>query len=147
MPELSNQNRVANFNPTQIDTNSIKFKDKKREKNRVKKLKDLRNRQEARANRLKPVKVIKKSDPWSAKKRKAAIDKGFDVKSSVDAESDDEDDWNDDWEEFSKEKKLRKRLKKGKISKKHYNKEMDNISAIDEFKQFTASVLHPNSNE
>ena len=90
MPELSDQNRVINFKQMDIDINDIPFADKKRERNRKKKLRQIRAKHEERANRLKPVKVIKKSDPWSAKKRRSALEKGFDVKVSVDSKSDDE---------------------------------------------------------
>jgi len=140
MPELTNPNRSIHFHVTAVDTNSIRYKDKKREAARQKKLKQLRAKQEERANRLKPVKIIKKTDAWSAKRRRTALDKGFDVRPSIDAGSDDEEDWNDDWKEFAAEKKLQKRLRKGKISQRHYQKEMQNLDALSEMKKLTAGI-------
>ena len=140
MPELGNPNRTINFQPAPIDPNSIRFKDKKRENIRQKQLKQLRARQEERANRLKPVKVIKKTDAWSAKKRRVALKEGFDVKSAVDAPSDEEVDWDDDWQAMETEKKLKKRFRKGKISQRVFDKQMDNLDAITELKQLTASM-------
>lgn len=140
MPELTNPNRSAHFQGSSVDPNTIRYKDKKREAARQKKLKQLHAKQEERANRLKPVKVIKKSDAWSAKRRRDALDKGFDVRPSLDAGSDDEEDWNDDWKEFAAEKKLKKRLRKGKISQRHYQKEMQTLDAMSEMKKLTAGI-------
>jgi len=60
------------------------------------------------------------------------------LKKSVDAEQEEE--WNDDWEQFREEQKLNKRRRKGKLSKREYDREIENIRAIDEFKEMASAI-------
>ena len=72
------------------------------------------------------------------RKRRKAIDDGFEVKKSVDAEQEEE--WNDDWEQFREEQKLKKRKRKGKLSKRDYDKEIETLRVIDEFKEMASTI-------
>jgi len=140
MPELSDPNTTINFVYANVDIEKVPYKDKKREQTRKKKLKEWK-RKVAEREKLasKPIKVIKKSDPWSRKKVASALKKGFEVRSSLDEEPNSDDDR--EWAQFIQEKKLKKKVKKGKLSRRQCDKELDALAALDDLHQFTSSVF------
>lgn len=128
-----------NFNQSNVNIDEIPYKDKQREKSRLKKAAELKQKQQQRENRVKPVKVIKKSEAWSSKKRVKAVRSGFEVLSSKDADEN-TNDWEDDWKELLNEKKLRKKLRKKQITAKEYMERVHDTDELSDLKQLAAEL-------
>ncbi|XP_069789595.1 ATP-dependent RNA helicase DDX55 isoform X3 [Narcine bancroftii] len=113
MPELRGKH-FSGFIPENIDTDSIRYKDKNREKQRKKLLAEKQQQHETKKKFL-------KNKPWSKqktkreKKRKRAIKrKGSDL----------EDEGDEDIDELLNDTRLLKKLKKGKISEEEFEKQL-----------------------
>ncbi|XP_039627947.1 ATP-dependent RNA helicase DDX55 [Polypterus senegalus] len=120
MPELKGK-KLPDFIPEAIDTNSIQYKDKNREKQRQKMLVEIQDRE-------KPTVVKKnflKNKAWSKQKLKKDKKKRNAEKRKRQAGSDmEEDDDDDDMEELRSDTRLLKKLKKGKISEEDFERQV-----------------------
>ncbi|XP_053136067.1 ATP-dependent RNA helicase DDX55 [Hemicordylus capensis] len=117
MPELKGKS-FSDFTPTEIDTDSIAFKDKNREKQRQRFLEQQRKaRQEQPGGR--PPFIRNKA--WSKQKAKKEKKKKVTAKRKREEGSDVED---EDMEELLNDTRLLKRLKKGKISEDDFEKQL-----------------------
>ncbi|XP_050779474.1 ATP-dependent RNA helicase DDX55 isoform X2 [Gopherus flavomarginatus] len=116
MPELKGK-CFSDFVPVTIDTDSIPFKDKNREKQRQKLLEQQRkDRQENEGKR----KFIR-NKAWSKQKAKKEKKKKMTTKRRREEGSDIED---EEMEELLNDTRLLKRLKKGKISEEEFEKRL-----------------------
>ncbi|XP_044845490.1 ATP-dependent RNA helicase DDX55 isoform X1 [Mauremys mutica] len=116
MPELKGK-CFSDFVPVSIDTDSIPFKDKNREKQRQKLLEQQRkDRQENEGKR----KFIR-NKAWSKQKAKKEKKKKMTTKRRREEGSDIED---EEMEELLNDTRLLKRLKKGKISEEEFEKRL-----------------------
>ncbi|KAM9118809.1 ATP-dependent RNA helicase DDX55 isoform 3-T3 [Pangshura tecta] len=116
MPELKGK-CFSDFVPVSIDTDSIPFKDKNREKQRQKLLEQQRkDRQENEGKR----KFIR-NKAWSKQKAKKERKKKMTTKRRREEGSDIED---EEMEELLNDTRLLKRLKKGKISEEEFEKRL-----------------------
>ncbi|XP_074916065.1 ATP-dependent RNA helicase DDX55 isoform X2 [Chelonoidis abingdonii] len=116
MPELKGK-CFSDFVPVSIDTDSIPFKDKNREKQRQKLLEQQRkDRQENEGKR----KFIR-NKAWSKQKAKKEKKKKMTTKRKREEGSDIED---EEMEELLNDTRLLKRLKKGKISEEEFEKRL-----------------------
>ncbi|XP_078277226.1 ATP-dependent RNA helicase DDX55 isoform X2 [Rhinoraja longicauda] len=111
MPEMRGKD-FPGFAPEDIDTNSIRYKDKNREKQRQRLL---AQQKQEKQNETK--KKFVKNKPWS--KQKTKRDKKR-KRASKRKRSDDE----DDIDELLNDTRLLKKLKKGKISKEDFEKQL-----------------------
>ncbi|KAJ8393984.1 hypothetical protein AAFF_G00055170 [Aldrovandia affinis] len=114
MPELRGKN-FPNFTHETIDTDSIRYKDKNREKQRRKMLAELKER---------PAPVKKnfiKNKAWSKQKTKRDRRKRTAAKRKLDEGSDVDD---EDMKELLRDTRLLKKLKKGKISEEDFEKQL-----------------------
>ncbi|KAM4710505.1 ATP-dependent RNA helicase DDX55 [Discoglossus pictus] len=115
MPELRGKN-FSDFVPTLIDTDSIAYKDKNREKQRQKMLQERKEKIESEGRRH-----FAKNKAWSKqkarkeKKKKVALKRKNEEGSDVDDE---------DVKELLHDTRLLKRLKKGKITEEEFDKRL-----------------------
>ncbi|CAB1428579.1 unnamed protein product [Pleuronectes platessa] len=116
MPELRGKT-FPDFESTMVDTETIRYKDKNRQKERVKMLKD-------RIENPVPRKVFVKTTSWSKQKNKKDRKKKFTAKRKhkEDCEIDDE-----DMKELLSDTRLLKRLKKGQISEEDFEKQITTL--------------------
>ncbi|KAE8635042.1 hypothetical protein XENTR_v10002496 [Xenopus tropicalis] len=115
MPELRGKN-FSDFVSTTIDTDSIPYKDKNREKQRQKMLKERREKLESEGRRN-----FAKNKAWS--KQKARKDKKKKVAQKRKQEEGSDID-EDDVDELLHDTRLLKRLKKGKITEEEFEKQL-----------------------
>ncbi|XP_032899765.1 ATP-dependent RNA helicase DDX55 isoform X2 [Amblyraja radiata] len=111
MPEMRGKN-FPGFTPEDIDTNSIRYKDKNREKQRQRLL---AQQKQEKQNETK--KKFVKNKPWSKQKTKRNKKRKQASKRKL---SDDE----DDIDELLNDTRLLKKLKQGKISKEDFEKQL-----------------------
>uniref|UniRef100_A0A8C3YAI0 ATP-dependent RNA helicase n=1 Tax=Catharus ustulatus TaxID=91951 RepID=A0A8C3YAI0_CATUS len=116
MPELRGKS-FPDFTPVTVNTDSISFKDKNREKQRQKKLEEQRKEREENQGKKKFV----KNKAWSKQKAKREKKKKVTAKRKREEGSDIED---EDMEELLNDTRLLKRLKKGKISEEEFEKKL-----------------------
>nr|XP_009664927.1 PREDICTED: ATP-dependent RNA helicase DDX55 isoform X2 [Struthio camelus australis] len=116
MPELRGK-CFSDFIPVTINTDSIPFKDKNREKQRQKQLEQQRKERQENGERKKFI----KNKAWSKQKAKREKKKKITAKRKREEGSDIED---EDMEELLNDTRLLKRLKKGKISEEEFEKRL-----------------------
>nr|XP_026651939.1 ATP-dependent RNA helicase DDX55 isoform X1 [Zonotrichia albicollis] len=116
MPELRGK-CFPDFTPVTVNTDSISFKDKNREKQRQKKLEELKKEREENQGKKKFV----KNKAWSKQKAKREKKKKVTAKRRREEGSDIED---EDMEELLNDTRLLKRLKRGKISEEEFEKKL-----------------------
>ncbi|XP_036027831.1 ATP-dependent RNA helicase DDX55 [Onychomys torridus] len=114
MPELRGR-QFPDFVPTDIDTNTIPFKDKIREKQRQKLLEQKRKERTENEGRRKFI----KNKAWSKQKAKKERKKKKNAKRKKDEGSDIDD---EDMEELLNDTRLLKKFKKGKITEEEFEK-------------------------
>lgn len=112
MPELRGK-QFPDFVPVDIDTDTIPFKDKIREKQRQKLLEQKRKERTENEGRRKFI----KNKAWSKQKAKKERKKKMNAKRKKDEGSDDE-----DMEELLNDTRLLKKFKKGKITEEEFEK-------------------------
>uniref|UniRef100_A0A671PAL8 ATP-dependent RNA helicase n=1 Tax=Sinocyclocheilus anshuiensis TaxID=1608454 RepID=A0A671PAL8_9TELE len=119
MPELRGKT-FPDFKQEAIDTDTIRFKDKNREKQRQKRLAELKEKEM-------PLKRnFIKNKAWSKQKNKKDKKKKKAAKRKLDEESDvDEEDLN----ELLNDTRLLKKLKKGKISEEDFDKHLSSAGS------------------
>uniref|UniRef100_A0A8C1VEC3 ATP-dependent RNA helicase n=1 Tax=Cyprinus carpio TaxID=7962 RepID=A0A8C1VEC3_CYPCA len=119
MPELRGKT-FPDFKQEAIDTDSIRFKDKNREKQRQKRLAELKEREMPfRKNFIKNKAWSKQKNKKDKKKKKAA-------KRKLDEEPDVDD---EDVNELLNDTRLLKKLKQGKISEEDFDKHMSSAGS------------------
>ncbi|KAM6901759.1 ATP-dependent RNA helicase DDX55 [Lycodopsis pacificus] len=116
MPELKEKN-FPGFTRTAVDTDTIRYKDKNREKQRQKMLIEL---MEKRVTPM-PKKNYIKNKPWSKQKTKNERRKKRSAKRKLEEGSDVED---EDMKELLKDTRILKRLKKGQITEEDFEKQI-----------------------
>ncbi|XP_052611412.1 ATP-dependent RNA helicase DDX55 isoform X2 [Peromyscus californicus insignis] len=114
MPELRGK-QFPDFVPTDIDTDTIPFKDKIREKQRQKLLEQKRKERTENEGRRKFI----KNKAWSKQKAKKERKKKMNAKRKKDEGSDIDD---EDMEELLNDTRLLKKFKKGKITEEEFEK-------------------------
>ncbi|XP_040203209.1 ATP-dependent RNA helicase DDX55 [Rana temporaria] len=116
MPELRGKN-FSDFVPSPINTDSIPYRDKNREKQRQKMLQERKEKQEVDGGR----RNYAKNKAWSKqktrkeKRKKSAIKRKHKEGSDIDDE---------DVDELLRDTRLLKKLKKGKITKEEFEKQL-----------------------
>uniref|UniRef100_A0A8C1BU35 ATP-dependent RNA helicase n=1 Tax=Cyprinus carpio carpio TaxID=630221 RepID=A0A8C1BU35_CYPCA len=119
MPELRGKT-FPDFKQEAINTDSIRFKDKNREKQRQKWLADLKEKET-------PLKKnFIKNKAWSKQKNKKERKKKKASKRKLDEESDVD---NEDLNELLNDTRLLKKLKKGKISEEDFDKHLSSAGS------------------
>nr|XP_056715414.1 ATP-dependent RNA helicase DDX55 [Euleptes europaea] len=116
MPELKGKT-FLDFEPVDINTDSIAFKDKTREKQRQKLLAQPREERQEQGGRRKGT----RNQAWSKQKAKKEKKRKLTAKRQREEGSDVDD---KDMEELLKDTRLLKRLKKGKISEEEFEKKL-----------------------
>ncbi|XP_076208628.1 ATP-dependent RNA helicase DDX55 isoform X2 [Aptenodytes patagonicus] len=116
MPELRGK-CFPDFTPVTVNTDSISFKDKNREKQRQKQLEQQRKERQENGGKKKFI----KNKAWSKQKAKREKKKKVTAKRRREEGSDIED---EDMEELLNDTRLLKRLKKGKISEEEFEKRL-----------------------
>ncbi|XP_025914514.1 ATP-dependent RNA helicase DDX55 [Apteryx mantelli] len=116
MPELRGK-CFSDFVPVTVNTDSIPFKDKNREKQRQKQLEQQRKERQENGGKKKFI----KNKAWSKQKAKREKKKKVTAKRKREEGSDIED---EDMEELLNDTRLLKRLKKGKISEEEFEKRL-----------------------
>lgn len=116
MPELRGK-QFPDFVPVDIDTDTIPFKDKIREKQRQKLLEQKRKERTESEGRRKFI----KNKAWSKQKAKKERKKKMNAKRKKDEGSDIDD---EDMEELLNDTRLLKKFKKGKITEEEFEKEL-----------------------
>uniref|UniRef100_A0A8C0G327 ATP-dependent RNA helicase n=1 Tax=Bubo bubo TaxID=30461 RepID=A0A8C0G327_BUBBB len=116
MPELRGK-CFPDFTPVTVNTDSISFKDKNREKQRQKQLEQQRKERQENGGKKKFI----KNKAWSKQKAKRQKKKKITAKRKREEGSDIED---EDMEELLNDTRLLKRLKKGKISEEEFEKKL-----------------------
>lgn len=114
MPELKGK-QFPDFVPVDVNTDTIPFKDKVREKHRQKLLEQQRKEKTANEGRRK----FAKNKAWSKQKAKKERKKKLNEKRKRDEGSDIED---EDMEELLNDTRLLKKLKRGKITEDEFEK-------------------------
>lgn len=114
MPELRGK-QFPDFVPVDIDTDTIPFKDKIREKQRQKLLEQKRKERSENEGRKKFI----KNKAWSKQKAKKERKKKMNAKRKKDEGSDIDD---EDMEELLNDTRLLKKFKKGKITEEEFEK-------------------------
>ncbi|KAM4808738.1 ATP-dependent RNA helicase DDX55 [Rhinophrynus dorsalis] len=118
MPELRGKN-FSDFVTAAIDTDTIPYKDKNREKQRQKMLQERKQKQEIEGRRN-----FAKNKAWSKqkarkeKKKKVALKRKHEEGSDLDEE---------DVDELLRDTRLLKRLKKGKITEEEFEKQVTGV--------------------
>uniref|UniRef100_A0A8C3TGM0 ATP-dependent RNA helicase n=1 Tax=Chelydra serpentina TaxID=8475 RepID=A0A8C3TGM0_CHESE len=118
MPELKGK-YFSDFVPVSIDTDSIPFKDKNREKQRQKLLEQQRKERQENEGKRKFI----RNKAWSKQKAKKEKKKKMTTKRKREEGSDIED---EEMAELLNDTRLLKRLKKGKISEEEFEKRLMN---------------------
>ncbi|ROL46172.1 ATP-dependent RNA helicase DDX55 [Anabarilius grahami] len=121
MPELKGKT-FPNFKPETIDTDTIRFKDKNREKQRQKRLAE----QKEKVKEMPLRKNFIKNKAWSKQKIKKDRKKKKNAKRKMDEESDVD---NEDLNELLSDTRLLKKLKKGKISEEDFDKHLSSAGS------------------
>uniref|UniRef100_UPI00398ECF9C ATP-dependent RNA helicase DDX55 isoform X2 n=1 Tax=Pristiophorus japonicus TaxID=55135 RepID=UPI00398ECF9C len=116
MPELKGKS-FPGFIPEDIDTNSIRYRDKNREKQRQRMLAELQQERQQNEGKKKFV----KNKPWSKQKTKRDKRKKQAAKRKQDEGSDVGE---EDMDELLNDTRLLKKLKKGKISEEEFEKQL-----------------------
>uniref|UniRef100_A0ACB8G010 ATP-dependent RNA helicase ddx55 n=2 Tax=Sphaerodactylus townsendi TaxID=933632 RepID=A0ACB8G010_9SAUR len=116
MPELKGKT-FPDFEPVDINTDSIAFKDKNRERQRQKLLAQLREGKQEQERRRKGI----RNEAWSKQKAKKEKRRKLTAKRKREEGSDVDE---KDMEELLKDTRLLKRLKKGKISEEEFEKKL-----------------------
>ncbi|XP_061459439.1 ATP-dependent RNA helicase DDX55 isoform X2 [Rhineura floridana] len=116
MPELKGRS-FSEFTPVDINTDSIAFRDKSREKQRQKWLEQRKKELQEQEGQRK----FTRNKAWSKQKAKKEKKKKMTAKRKREEGSDVED---DDMEELLNDTRLLKRLKKGKISEEEFEKKL-----------------------
>ncbi|CAH7244335.1 ATP-dependent RNA helicase DDX55 [Phodopus roborovskii] len=116
MPELRGK-QFPDFVPTDIDTDTIPFKDKIREKQRQKLLEQKRKERTENEGRRKFI----KNKAWSKQKAKKEKKKKMNAKRKRDEGSDIDD---EDMEELLNDTRLLKKFKKGRITEEEFEKRL-----------------------
>lgn len=114
MPELRGKT-FPDFVETTVDTNSIRYKDKNREKQRRKMLAEQKDKDSA------PKKHVTRTAAWSKQKNKKERRKKRVAKRKHNEDSDRDD---EDMKELLNDARLLKRLKKGKINEEDFEREV-----------------------
>jgi len=134
MPELK-AIKVEGFSPAEIDWDDYKFADKTREKERVRKLKEEKERRAVESKKPRTMRPAKPSTPWSAqlaqrekrdlrkqkKERKKEFIKNQERESAKRAAESKDDE--DEWDVLQREERLAKKVKKGKMNKREFEDE------------------------
>uniref|UniRef100_A0A3Q3K067 ATP-dependent RNA helicase n=1 Tax=Monopterus albus TaxID=43700 RepID=A0A3Q3K067_MONAL len=134
MPELKGK-RFPDFTETTVDTNTIRYKDKHREKQRQKMLAELKDKTSF------PKKNFIKNKAWSKQKNKKERKKKRAAKRKCDEGSDVDE---EDMKELLNDTRLLKKLKKGKISEEDFEKQ---ITSGQKSKPRTEGASHISSDE
>ncbi|XP_040843050.1 ATP-dependent RNA helicase DDX55 isoform X2 [Ochotona curzoniae] len=113
MPELRGK-QFPDFEPVDVDTDTIPFKDKIREKQRQKRLEQRKEKPESEGRRK-----FMKNKAWSKQKAKREKKKKMSEKRKRQEGSDIEE---EDMEELLNDTRLLKKLKKGKITEEEFEK-------------------------
>ncbi|KAF7641401.1 hypothetical protein LDENG_00282440 [Lucifuga dentata] len=116
MPELRGKS-FPDFIETSVDTETIRYKDKNRERQRQKTLAERRDEDEARPSR----KNFVKNKSWSKQKSKKERRKKMSAKRKQHEGSDIDD---EDMTELLKDTRLLKKLRKGQISEEDFEKQI-----------------------
>ncbi|KAJ8245048.1 hypothetical protein GJAV_G00276180 [Gymnothorax javanicus] len=116
MPELRGRT-FSDFVEETVDTNSIRFKDKNRERQRQKALAELKNKEGSATGK----KNFSKNKAWSKQKSKKDRRKKMATKRKLDEGSDVDE---DDVQELLNDTRLLKKLKRGKISEEDFEKQV-----------------------
>uniref|UniRef100_A0A673CR78 ATP-dependent RNA helicase n=1 Tax=Sphaeramia orbicularis TaxID=375764 RepID=A0A673CR78_9TELE len=120
MPELRGKT-LPDFIETNVDTNTIRYKDKNREKQRQKMLAEQKDK-----DQMYPVKKnFMKNQSWSKQKNKKERRKKRADKRKHNEESDADE---DDMKELRSDTRLLKKLKKGQISEEDFEKQITSLS-------------------
>ncbi|XP_078410728.1 ATP-dependent RNA helicase DDX55 [Cetorhinus maximus] len=119
MPELRGKS-FPGFIPENIDTNSIRYKDKNREKQRQKKLIE-QQQQQQEGHQKEGKRTFVKNKPWSKQKTKRDKRKKQTDKRKRDEGSDMEE---ENIDELLNDTRLLKKLKKGKINEEEFEKQL-----------------------
>ncbi|XP_038655398.1 ATP-dependent RNA helicase DDX55 [Scyliorhinus canicula] len=123
MPELRGKS-FPGFVPENIDTNSIRYKDKNREKQRKKMLAEQQERQQNEGKRK-----FVKNKPWSKQKTKRDKRKKQADKRRRDEGSDMEE---ENIDELLNDTRLLKKLKRGKINEEEFEKQLMGTSELED---------------
>lgn len=134
MPELKGK-KFPDFTETTVDTNTIRYKDKHREKQRQKMLAELKDKTSF------PKKNFIKNKAWSKQKNKKERRKKRAAKRKCDEGSDVDE---EDMKELLNDTRLLKKLKKGKISEEDFEKQ---ITSGQKSKPRTEGASHISSDE
>ncbi|XP_075966975.1 ATP-dependent RNA helicase DDX55 [Anarhichas minor] len=116
MPELKGK-KIPGFTRTTLDTDTIRYKDKNREKQRQKMLAELKEKVVTPL----PKRNYIKNKPWSKQKTKSERRKKRSAKRKLEEGSDVED---EDMKELLKDTRILKRLKKGQITEEDFEKQI-----------------------
>ncbi|XP_068191450.1 ATP-dependent RNA helicase DDX55 [Antennarius striatus] len=116
MPELRGKT-LPDFTETTVDTDTIRYKDKNREKQRQKMLTEMKDQEKPPI----PKKNFMKNEAWSKQKKRKERRKKRAAKRKHDEGSDVED---EDMKELLNDTRLLKKLKKGQISEEDFEKQV-----------------------
>ncbi|XP_074473153.1 ATP-dependent RNA helicase DDX55 [Sebastes fasciatus] len=115
MPELRGKRFLPGFTPTTVDTETIRYKDKNRQKQRKKMLAELKEQEPV------PRRSFIKNKAWSKQKTKKERKKKKTAKRKHDEGSDPDD---EDMKELLKDTRILKKLKKGQITEEDFEKQI-----------------------
>uniref|UniRef100_A0A3Q2DWN0 ATP-dependent RNA helicase n=1 Tax=Cyprinodon variegatus TaxID=28743 RepID=A0A3Q2DWN0_CYPVA len=118
MPELKGKS-FPEFAETTVDTETIRYKDKNREKQRRKRLAELKDKEKTEL----PKKSFVKNKAWSKQKTKKERKKKRAAKRKHDEDSDVDDEY---MKELLEDTRLLKKLKKGQISEEDFDQQIAN---------------------
>lgn len=115
MPELRGKRFLPGFTPTTVDTETIRYKDKNRQKQRKKMLAELKEQEPV------PRRSFIKNKAWSKQKTKKERKRKKTAKRKHDEGSDPDD---EDMKELLKDTRILKKLKKGQITEEDFEKQI-----------------------
>ncbi|XP_072271934.1 ATP-dependent RNA helicase DDX55 [Pyxicephalus adspersus] len=121
MPELRGKD-FSDFVPSSVDTYSIAYKDKNREKQRQKMLQERKEKQDVEGGK----KHFAKNKAWSKQKQRKEKKKKIALKRKHEEGSDIDD---EDVNELLHDTRLLKKLKKGKITEEEFDKQLTSAGA------------------
>ncbi|XP_068100703.1 ATP-dependent RNA helicase DDX55 [Hyperolius riggenbachi] len=124
MPELRGKD-ISDFVPSPVDTDSIPYRDKNREKQRQKMLQEKKEKQHVEVSR----KNFAKNKSWSKQKTRKEKRKKIALKRKHEEGSDLDD---KDVDELLRDTRLLKKLKKGKITEEEFEKQLTSTGREDE---------------
>ncbi|CAG8443833.1 10281_t:CDS:10 [Ambispora gerdemannii] len=127
MPEL--KDRQFEFEEVKINMDEYKFLDKAREKKRLKKLAESREKMITTRKRNQNSSV-----PWSEKQaaKERKINRNDNSSIQIENSEDDDLEMEEEWKELQREERLAKKVKRGQMNKDEFEKEVGNMSEIEE---------------